>query len=285
MGEARSEPTGWPTAATTVVGIIGDPIAHSLSPTLHHAAFAAMGLDWVSVGFPTPAGAAADALVGMRALRIAGLSVTMPHKADVAVAVDELTPIAARLGAVNCVTNRDGRLVGDSTDGPGLVAALRHDPGVDPAGRRCLVIGAGGAARAVVAALAEAGAAEVAVLNRSPERAGAAATLAGAVGRVAEAADVAEAELIVHATPQGMAGGPVGLPVDDGALHAGQVVVDLVYHPVHTALLQAAAARGATAVDGVGMLAHQAALAIERWTGQAAPVEVMLDAARAALGH
>ena len=124
--------------------MIGDPIAHSLSPLLHNAAFDALGLDWVSVAFPVRPGPAAAALAGMRALRIAGLSVTMPHKEGAFAAVDDTTDVARRLGAVNCVSRRDGALVGDSTDGAGFLAALRRGAGFDPGAKRCLVIGAGG---------------------------------------------------------------------------------------------------------------------------------------------
>jgi shikimate dehydrogenase len=270
-----------------VVGVIGDPISHSLSPLLHNAAFDALGLDWVSVAFTVRSGAAAAALTGMRALGLAGLSVTMPHKEDAFSAVDHTSEVARRLRAVNCVTPRDGTLVGDSTDGAGFLAALRRATGFEPGGRRCLVVGAGGAARAVVLSLAEAGAAEVVVVNRTPARAEVAAALAGAVGRVGGGADVAEADLVVQATPVGMAGrvGTDGdaLPVDVTALHAGQVVADLVYLPLETPILRAAAARGATPVGGLGMLVHQAALALELWTGQAVPVEAMWAAARAYL--
>jgi shikimate dehydrogenase len=264
-----------------VVGVIGDPIAHSLSPLLHNAAFDALGLDWVSVAFPVEAGSTADALAGMRALRIAGLSVTMPHKSSAFAAVDDVTDVARRLGVVNCVSWRDGALVGDSTDGEGFLAALRRAVDFDPASKRCVVIGAGGAARAVTLALADAGAAEVVVVNRTASRAEEAAALAGTVGRVGSGADVGDAELVVQATPVGMTG--VGasdaLPVDPGTLHAGQVVADLVYYPLETPLLDAARARGAVAVGGLGMLVHQAALALERWTGGAVPVEAMWAAA------
>ncbi len=160
--------------------------------------------------------------------------------------------------------------------------------GFDPDAKRCLVIGAGGAARAVTLALAEAGAAEVVVLNRTPSRAEATAALAGTVGRVGSGADVAGAELVVQATPIGMAGGDAdasdALPIDPDALHDGQVVVDLVYHPLETSLLAAAKQRGAVPVSGLGMLVHQAALALERWTGRAVPVEAMWAAAEARTG-
>jgi shikimate dehydrogenase len=264
---------------------MGDPIAHSLSPLLHNAAFDALGLDWVSVAFPVAAGSAPAALAGMRALEIAGLSVTMPHKEQAYAAVDDATEVARRLGVVNCVTWRDGALVGDSTDGEGFLAALRRAAGFEPAARRCLVIGAGGAARAVTLALAEAGAAEVVVVNRTQARAEEAAALAGAAGRVGSGADVRDADLVVQATPIGMAhragDSSQQLPFDVDALHGGQVVADLVYHPSQTPLLDAAEARGAVAVGGLGMLVHQAALALERWTGRPVPVEAMWAAVRA----
>jgi shikimate dehydrogenase len=266
-----------PSAATTVVGVIGDPVAHSLSPRLHNVAFAALGLDWVSVGFRVPEGEAAAALIGARALGIKGLSVTMPHKDDVAAHVDHLTPIAERLNAVNCVTNNDGVLTGDNTDGRGLVAALRRGGHFDPDGHRCLVVGAGGAARSVIAALADAGASEVVVVNRTPARAAAAAALAGAIGRVGEATDAAHSDLIVNATPTGMAGstGPDPWALDPELLGPGQLVVDLVYHPAVTPWLEAARARGADVLNGLGMLVHQAALQLEQWTGLEPPVDAM----------
>jgi shikimate dehydrogenase len=265
-------------AATAVVGVIGDPVDHSLSPRLHNAAFAAMGLDWVSVGFAVAAGRTAEALRGASALGIRGLSVTMPHKELVAPLADRLGPEAARLNAVNCVAFDGGLAVGENTDGAGLVAALRRGGHFDPTGRRCLVVGAGGAGRAAVAGLADAGAAEVVVVNRSRPRAEAAAALAGPAGRVGSADDAASCELVVNATPLGMNGAGAGaadLPVDPRFLHAGQWVVDLVYYPRHTPWLEAAESAGATVRNGVGMLVHQAALQISRWTGMEVPVEVM----------
>lgn len=264
-----------------MAGVIGDPVRHSLSPVLHNAAFGALDLDWVYLAFAVPAGSAAAAVEGMRALGIDGLNVTMPHKADVAAAVDRLSPVADRLGAVNTVVRRGGVLVGESTDGPGFVDALRSDEGFDPAGKRCLVIGAGGAARAVVLALAEAGAAEVIVTGRTPERVAAAAELGGRVGAIEEAAD---ADLVVNATPVGMGGDP-GLPLDPALIGAGQVVADLVYHPLATPLLGEARARGAVAVNGLGMLIHQAAHAFRLWTGEEPPLGVMSAAAMRALTH
>jgi shikimate dehydrogenase len=280
------------TASTRVAGVIGDPVTHSLSPVVHNAAFAALGLDWVYVAFEVADGNAPAAVQGMRSLRMGGLNVTMPHKQAVIGTVDRLTPTAERLQSVNTISWRGNQLVGDSTDGAGFVDALRHDEGFDPRGRRAVVLGAGGAARAVVHALANAGAAHVTVLNRTPERAVAAAALAppGIVdsGAIESAGDaLADADIVVNATPIGMAGtaDADGLPVDPESLRAGQVVVDLVYHPLRTALLDAARERGCIAVTGLGTLIHQAAHAFRQWTGEDPPLEVMSAAAMAALRH
>ena len=190
--------------------MIGDPVRHSLSPILHNAAFRACDLDWVYLAMEVRAGNGAAALRAMRTLGLGGMSVTMPHKADVAAAVDRLSPVARRLGAVNCVRWDGDELVGENTDGAGFLRSLAEDAGFDPSGRRCLVVGAGGAARAVVLALAEAGALEVGVLNRSADRAREAAELAGAGGRVIDPRErdgaTGEADLIVNATPIGMEG-------------------------------------------------------------------------------
>ena len=274
----------WPTGATRVAGVIGNPIRHSLSPTLYNAAFGALELDWAYVAFEVAAGEGAAAIDAARVLGIDGLSVTMPHKEEVIPALDRLTPAAAALGAVNVVVREGSELVGDSTDGPGFVDALRDDEGLDPAGRRCVVVGAGGAARAVTRALAEAGAVEVVVVNRSAPRAEAAVALAGGVGRVGTDADVRDADIVVNGTPVGMAH-MAGLPFDPELLHAGQLLVDLIYHPPVTALLAAAHDRGVTAVNGLGMLIHQAARAFRLWTGQDAPLDAMSAAAISALAH
>lgn len=275
----------WPSAATTLVGVIGDPVRHSLSPLLHNTAFAELGLDWVSVAFPVPEGAVAAVLGALAPLGIAGLSVTMPHKAAVAAVLEELTPVARRLGAVNCVVNREGVLLGTNTDGEGFLAALRRGSGFDPEGRRCLVVGAGGAARAVILALAGAGAAEVVVVARRAEAALAAAELADGRGRVGSARDAREVDLVVDATPVGMAGNGNGVAaVPAGVLAAGQVAVDLVYVPGSTPWVQEATARGVRALGGLGMLVHQAAAQIELWTGETAPIEAMWAAASVAQG-
>jgi shikimate dehydrogenase len=259
-----------------VAGVIGSPVRHSLSPAIHNAAFAASGLDWAFLAFEVEAGGAATALDGMRVLGLGGLSVTMPHKGDVAAHVDERSEVVDRLGAANCVVPLGGgRLRAESTDGAGFLRSLA-DAEVDPQGLRCCVVGAGGAARAVILALATAGAAEVAVVNRTAVNGAAAASLAGPVGRSADSSAISDADLVVNATSVGMGGGPA--PVDTALLGAGQVVADLVYEPVRTVLLEAAAAAGCRTVDGLGMLVHQAALAFESWTGEPAPLEAMKGA-------
>ena len=262
--------------------MIGDPVAHSLSPTLHNAAFAALGLDWVYVAFPVTRGRGAEAVAAVSALGLAGLNVTMPHKEDVAGACDELAPDAAALRSVNTVVALpDGRTFGDSTDGPGFLDALAYE-GIDVAGKLVLVLGAGGAARAVVLALGRAGA-TVRVAARRPDAAESAAALApGAQAVPFGAVDPAPYSLLVNATPLGMSGGDP-LPVDPEALHGKQAVVDLVYHPADTPLLTAARAKKALAVNGLGMLLHQAARSFTLWTGQPAPLDPMRAAVTAAL--
>ena len=275
---------------TQLAAVIGQPVRHSLSPVIHNAGFAALGLDWAYLAFEVAPASAVDAVDAMRSLGIRGLSVTMPHKFAVVEAVDELTPAANALGAVNCITNRDGVLIGDNTDGGGFLDGLAHDAGFDPADRRCLVLGAGGAARAVIHALGAAGASDVAVANRSTDRAKDAATLAGAVGRVVLdtanlGAELSRFDLVINATAVGMAGGPspdaLPCPVDD--LTDGQLLVDLVYEPGETPWLTAARKRGIRSHNGLSMLVFQAARAFASWTGQPAPIEAMVRAAQAGI--
>jgi shikimate dehydrogenase len=318
------------TGATRLVGVIGWPVSHSRSPRMHNAAFAALGLDWAYVPLPVPPDHVGAAVRGLAALGFAGANVTVPHKQAVMPFLDALTPTARAVGAVNTIIVRpDGSLLGENTDGAGFMADLRmhgmkvgegqrmvsgqpdlpvspchrvtpppcHPVPVSPRPRvtlppcpRVLLLGAGGAARAVAYALAEAGA-RVAVANRSLERATElcqtiAAALPGETARLSahpfpEAlADLtAEAELIVNTTSLGLhAGDP--LPWDASVpFRPGQVVYDLIYNRP-TELLALARSQGAVALDGLGMLVHQGARAFELWTGMAAPVEVMFAAIR-----
>jgi shikimate dehydrogenase len=268
------------TGHTTVTGIIGEPVAHSRSPAIHNAAYQALGLDWVYVAFPVAVGSVRDALVGLAALGAAGCNVTMPHKAEAARACSRLEASAAALGVVNTVVTRPGCLVGSSTDGDGFVDAAR-EADVPLEGRSVLVVGAGGAARAVIHSLGAAGA-QVAVAARRPEAAAEAAALAPGARAVAldeVATELAASDLVVNATPLGMRGEPP--PFDPTPVHAGQVVFDTVYAPPETPLLAAARERGAQTLNGLGMLVHQAARSFTLLTGKPAPLEVMWTAARA----
>jgi shikimate dehydrogenase len=226
-------------------------------------------------------GQAVAALEAMRTLGISGLSVTMPHKEAVADACDSLSADAAMLHAVNCVVNDGGRLVGHNTDGAGFIAAIDAELGFDPAGRRCVVLGAGGAARAIALALRRSDAADVAIVNRTAARARDVASIVGTAGRAVGVdglgGAVERAELIVNATSVGM-GPSGGIPLDASLLHAEHTVVDIVYRPLRTPLLEAARDCGARSANGVSMLVHQAAIAFTLWTGQDAPVEAMTAA-------
>ena len=261
--------------STRVVGVIGDPVAHSQSPAMHNAAFVALDLDWVYVAFPVPRGEGASAVRAVPALGLAGLNVTMPHKADAATACDELAPDAAALGAVNTVVHADGVLVGHSTDGDGFLRAL-GDERVEVAGRRALVLGAGGAARAITHSLGRSGAA-VTVAARRLDAARAAAALApDGVDIALDDIPVEQFDVIVNATPLGMGG--ESPPFDTSHLHEGQFVFDTVY-PADTPLLLEARARGLRAAGGLGMLVHQGALSFALWTGVTPPIDVMRAAA------
>jgi shikimate dehydrogenase len=266
--------------STRVAGIIGDPIAHSRSPAIHNAAFAALGLDWVFVAFPVRDGDGERAVRSMVPLHLAGLNVTMPHKTDAARACDELSVRAATLQSVNAIVLDGDTLRGDSTDGEGLVRSLVEE-GRDPAGRECLVLGAGGAGRAIAHALGDHGAKVTVAARRPPAAAAAAALASGGVAAGFDDLDrvVARTEVLVNATPLGMRG--EAPPFDPDRLHPGQFVLDTIYHPAETTLLAAARARDVPCANGLGMLVHQAALAFELWTGETAPLAVMREAARA----
>lgn len=271
-----------PSGSTRTAAVIGSPVRHSRSPLLANAAFAAARADWVMVALEVAEGHAAQAIAAVRTLDMGGLMVTMPHKHAVIDSLDRLTPAAAALGAVNSIYWDGADLVGHNTDGPGLVAALSHD-GVELRSKRCVVLGAGGAARSIIWALGAAEAGDVAVLNRTPSKAESASQLAGGVGRVAVAADISEADVIINATSVGMGASPEdqgAIPFDPSLMRAGQVVLDAVYNPLETALLRAAREAGARPIDGLGMLVHQAAITIEAWIGVAPDIEVMNAAAR-----
>jgi shikimate dehydrogenase len=268
------------TGATRLAAVIGSPVRHSLSPALHNAVFEATGLDWRFVAFDVASGEAGQAVAAMKSLGIGGYAVTMPHKADVAATVDEVDPAAAALGSVNTVALRsDGSTFGASTDGAGFVESIRSS-GLDPADIRVVVLGAGGAARSIIDALGRAGVADIAVVNRTGSSAERAAELAS-VARVGAEHDIEGADLLVNATSLGM--GTDDLPVSTDLLRPYLAVADIVYHPIRTALLRAAGGAGATTIDGLGMLVHQAVLQQQLWTGQRPDAALMRAAAEAEL--
>lgn len=270
---------------TRVVGVIGWPVRHSLSPAMQNAAIAQLGLNWIYVPFEVSPTRLPEAIEGMRALGIVGLNVTVPHKEGVADLVDELGETARALGAANTVRNQDGRLIGYNTDGDGFLRSLREaDETI--AGKRVVLLGAGGSARSVAYAVARNGCASLAVVNRTVARAQELAARIGELtGAAIEAVDLAsgrsqecvrDAQVIIDSTPQGMHPNCDVEPVVPAEwLSEGQLVCDLVYIPRDTCLLQAARRRGARTLDGTGMLVHQGAIALELWTGAAAPVETM----------
>jgi shikimate dehydrogenase len=262
-------------------------VHHSLSPAIHNAVFAAHGDDWIYAAFEVQPEHAAAAIDAMRILGIAGLSITMPHKEMVMGALDEVDPAAKLVGAVNTVVRNGNLLVGHNTDGIGCVDALVA-AGADLSS--VAVVGAGATARAVIAALAAHGA-HVTVVNRSPARL----ATAVAVGNSARAestsagalADVGTCATIVNTTPVGMAGmpgtAPDALPFDVQVLTSGHTVLDAVYLPLNTPLVQAARTRGANVVDGLDMLCAQARRQQQLWLGRLPDVALMRDAALAEL--
>ncbi|SHF03053.1 shikimate dehydrogenase [Desulfofundulus australicus DSM 11792] len=270
-------------ARTRVCGLLGYPVEHSFSPAMHNAAFRHLGLDFVYLAFPVHPERLEEAVAGVRALHLAGVNVTVPHKEKVIPYLDELTDGARLAGAVNTIVHREGHLVGHNTDGAGFVRFLTADAGFNPAGKRVLVLGAGGAARAVAVHLALAGVEQVLVANRTPSRAAELAALIhdqtpARACAVPWPADVlpGEVDLIVQTTPLGMHPRVDACPdFPFHRLRPEQVVVDLVYNPPRTLFMERAARSGARVYNGLGMLLYQGVLAFELWTGERAPVEVM----------
>jgi shikimate dehydrogenase len=266
------------------VGVIGWPVTHSLSPTIHNSAFIAMDMDWVYVPMPVRPDDLRAALGGLRPLGFAGANVTMPHKTRSSELADSLSEDAARLESVNTLVAGPEGLAGHNTDAPGFDRFLRRDAGFDPAGRSALLFGGGGAARACALALARGGLASLVVALRDPARVvPLERTLDGLETRVTvievDAAPEAASDLVINATPLGAHGEWLPLP----PLRADMLVVDLLYRPKVTPMQSAARAAGAATFGGLGLLLHQAALSFELWTGQPPPLAVMSAAALAEL--
>ena len=258
---------------TSVAAVIGDPISHSLSPRLHNAAFAALGLDWVYVACRVPKGQGAQAIEDMRALGLKGLPVTMPHKAEAALAVDTLSDTAKKLGVINCVRVEDERLIGENTDGVGFLNSLKSQMGIGVDDLRVVILGAGGAARSIALTLAENGA-EVGICNRTEAAAQELVDMVGNESFVVDQKAIKSAELIINATSLGMnINDP--MPFDVNLLEEGQRVVDLIYKPEKTVLLKEAEVKGLETLNGLGMLLYQAGEQFRLWTGEEAPIHEM----------
>ncbi|MGC8735510.1 MAG: shikimate dehydrogenase [Dissulfurimicrobium sp.] len=273
---ARSFP--WPSAATALYGIIGHPVAHSLSPVIHNRAFEVMGIDAAYLAFDVidPA----SALKGVKALDIKGLSVTIPYKEAVLPFLDEIDPAAERIGAVNTVINHSGRLFGANTDWIGAIRALEEVVTIE--GRRFLVLGAGGSARAVCAGLVMKGGV-VHVANRRPEKARILAEAVGAAWSGLDRMADVRASVLINTTSVGMRPGEGESIVDKALLKGFDVVMDIVYSPPETRLLKEAKEYGCRVVSGLKMLLYQAEAQFELWTGQKAPHEAMKGALKAIL--
>lgn len=274
-----------PANQPALVGVMGWPVAHSRSPTMHNAAFQALGLPWQYLRLPVRPEHVAEAVRGLRGLGFAGANVTVPHKQTVMAALDEVTLEARAIGAVNTIVNRAGHLVGYNTDALGFLRALREG-GFEPRDCRAVVLGAGGASRAILFALLAARA-RVTLVNRTLARAQALATEFGPLFRApiptltfadlpALQTALDDTDLLVNATSVGMHPHEAASPLPS-AIHlpATLTVYDLVYTPLETRLLAATRAAGGNAIDGLGMLIHQGAVAFTLWTGQPAPLSVM----------
>jgi shikimate dehydrogenase len=258
-----------------ICGVLGWPVRHSRSPAMHEAGYAALGLDdWRYQLLPVPPELFEETVRGLPGAGFVGANVTIPHKEAALAVADEATDSARAIGAANTLTFRDGRIHADNTDAPGLLDALPFDP----AGRSAVVLGAGGSARAVVWALLQAGA-DVQVWNRTSERA---ARLCAEIGGRAVETPPATADLLVHTTSVGLRSEDPfkALPLTVDSINGYPCVVDLVYGSGQTALVSAARAVGATVVDGLEILVRQGARSFERWTGRAAPLDVLRAAAR-----
>jgi shikimate dehydrogenase len=264
--------------STELYGIIGKPVSHSLSPAMHNGGFAALGLNKAYLPFEVED--VAGAMVGLRALSIRGVSVTIPHKQAVIPYLDEIEPVAARIGAVNTLVVERRRIKGYNTDWLGANRALAEK--MELAGRRVLILGAGGSARAIGFGLLEAGA-EVVLASRTPEKGEALARELDCRWLPLSEAGSFSAAALVNATSVGMAPQAEQSPIAREVLHGFEVVMDIVYAPLETRLLREARAAGCQVVDGLAMLLYQGAAQFELWTGRTAPLAVMREILRASI--
>jgi len=272
-------------AKTKICGLIGDPVEHSVSPVMHNAAFSSLGLDYIYLPFRVERDNLARAIDGLKVLNIRGLNVTIPHKVAVIPLLDEMEPMAEKIGAVNTIVNDKGRLKGHNTDAGGFLKALLGR-GVEPKGKKVVVLGAGGTSRAISFTLAERGA-EIVILNRKLEMDWAvelASSISQFSTREAKALELNDenllsvleaADILVNATSVGMSPDSNNSPLPARLLKPELVVFDVVYNPLKTRLLAEAEAAGAETISGIDMLIWQGALAFELWTGAKAPIHIM----------
>ncbi|MCP4115186.1 MAG: shikimate dehydrogenase [Desulfobacteraceae bacterium] len=255
---------------TRLYALFGDPVSHSLGPVMHNAAFGERKINAVYLAFRVSR--IEQAVEAMGSLNIAGASVTIPHKETVIPFLDEVDDLARDMGAVNTIVNREGKLVGYNTDARGAVDPLERVCGL--AGKRVVIIGAGGAARAVAFGVKQKGAA-LFIVNRSEERGRALAREIGATFIYKDELQQVDPEIIINATSVGMAPGIDDIPLDPGFLTSSMIVMDIVYTPVRTALIRAATEKGCTVIDGLSMFVNQGAAQFELFTGIKAPIEIM----------
>jgi shikimate dehydrogenase len=278
---------------TIVCGIIGDPVKHTISPAIHNAAFTHSGLDYIYVPFHVTQEDLGEAINGLKAMHIRGLNVTIPHKIRVIPFLDEVDLLAQQIGAVNTIVNDNGLLKGYNTDGVGFLKAL-YENEIDPNNKNIVIVGAGGASRAISFALVSKGA-NIIILNRLLDL-NWAVNLATDINhkyhtdiQALELKEnnlfkaIATADLLVNTTSVGMSPYTENSPVESRFLKPGLLVCDIVYNPLETKLINEAKKAGAKTQDGLGMLVWQGAMAFEYWTGQTAPVDIMREAALNAL--
>ena len=270
---------------TRVHGIFGHPVEHTFSPGMQNAAFQKLGMDACYVAFPVHPDKLRDAVSAILPLGLSGLNVTVPHKEKVIPFLDELSEEARLIAAVNTIEVRDGKLIGHNTDGRGFLRSLREEAGFKPKGKKFLIIGSGGAARAVSFSLALAAAGQIALRDVDTKKAGALArdlrektgADAVSVGEAELSEYAADADCLINATPLGLKKSDFQ-PIRKEHLQKKHLVCDLVYNPPETTLLKAAKAVGARRLPGIGMLLYQGVIAFEIWTGKKAPVLIMKKA-------
>jgi len=278
---------------TKLVGVMGDPIEHSVSPAMHNMAFNVMELDYVYVPFKVKKTDLAKAVQAVRALNIRGLNVTIPHKVEIIPLLDDIDSLAREIGAVNVLVNNDGLLKGYNTDAEGFLHVLLEH-GVEPEGQNVVILGAGGAARAIAFTLAGRGA-NLIILNRTPANAAkCAADVSNATGQTVEvlalnAKNLSDAmdrgHILVNTTSVGMFPEKNDALVTSNLIRPHFIVADIVYNPYKTRLLAEAEKAGARTINGLEMLIWQGALAFEKWTGKKAPLNVMRKGATQALKY